>query len=292
MRTALTEKDLRAQQTAQQPQVQTFTASGGQPPAPTQQPTQSPQQSVSEQILKFIPAEVIAFYLPALTAVAGLKTAADGTTTTLYTYTIWIVFIAGLVATFGYIYRSAHKDLTDNKIPNPNMRGLVKAGLSTFAFLIWAIYLGGPFASALSGSGQPINAVIGTLLILGFTLANPFLYDALPFPNTTSDLSIVSKDYDKSITNALGKVKSVTVRNHSGDDISLTKISLYAKTAGRKSELAASKKFQTPQIIKANTQTPITEDLYFMDPSAKNHYIEIETTKGAIVKSNQFDSTK
>jgi hypothetical protein len=259
--------------------------------APSTAATAEKEQGVAEQIVKFIPAEVIAFYLPALAAVAGLK-ATDGSVTPQYTNTLWIVFVVGLIATFAYMYRGAHSDLVSHKIPNPIMRGLAKAIISTFAFAFWAIYLGGPFAGTSNASTQALNTIYGTLFILGFTLASPFIYDSLPFPNSSSDLSIVNKiDYKATKPNDLGQVNKVTVRNHTSEDIKLVKISLYWMKNSFQKALAASKKLDLA--VKPSSELAIDKlDLVFMDCDSKIHYLEVETANGCILKSQPFDSTK
>jgi hypothetical protein len=291
MRTPITKRDLRAQEAEAPAPVQ---AVAGAPAAPTAEKTD--QQSVAEQIVKFIPAEVIAFYLPALAAVAGLKPT-DGSISTLYTNTLWIVFVAGIIATLAYMYRSAYNDLAKQKIPNPKMRSLAKAVISTFAFGIWALYLGGPFAATnststtVNASGQALYTIFGTLLILGFTLANPFIYDSIPFPNSSDDLSIVTIEHKKTTKpNDLGQVNSVTLRNHTSEDIRITKISLYWRKNDFEKALAASKKISI--IIPANSELKIAENLAFMDYDSKIHYLELETADGIILKSQPIDSTK
>ena len=289
MRTPITKNDLTAQQ------IGTQKVAGAQKVAPANV-EKAEEQGVAEQIVKFIPAEVIAFYLPAIAAVAGLK-AADGSVTPLYTNTLWIVFGAGVIASLFYMYSSSHNDLVKNNIPNPMMRSLAKAIISTFAFAIWALYLGGPFAASVSTSagtvspsGQALTTIYGTLLILGFTLANPFIYNSLPFPNSSSDLSIVNKEYTATKSNVLGKVNNVTMRNHTSEEIKLTKASLYWKKNYFQKPLAASKKIN--QTVPANSELIIKEKLSFMDLKSKMHYLEIETANGCIIRNPPFDSTK
>ncbi len=132
---------------------------------------QKQPDSYSEQIVKNIPAEVVAFYIPALGA------AAAGKEIIKYDYVVWAIFGLALVGTFVYMRKSAKKDLMDNKVKQHiGQKAFWKSVIATVAFVIWAFYLGGPFTSIAGYS------IYGTLLILGYTFITPALYDAIPIP--------------------------------------------------------------------------------------------------------------
>jgi hypothetical protein len=160
MRTALSNRDLRARE------------------GKDREPEKSETQSYTEQIIKYIPAEVVAFYIPALAAAIDLKSTTTGTATTssVYGNVLWVIFSLAFLGMIIYGYKTAKKDLTDQKIDNVPQRSLLKTAISTLAFVIWAIYLGGPFV------GIQGYATYGTLAILGFTFFTPAIYDAIPIP--------------------------------------------------------------------------------------------------------------
>jgi len=157
MRTALSRKDLDLEtQRAQQPP----------PPAVTDK-----LDSYPEKIIKNIPSEVIAFYIPAIGAAAAGKDLIN------YDFVIWVIFLVALVGTFVYMRKTATKDLIENKVTEHiGQKVFWKSVLATVAFLIWALYLGGPFVSIAGYS------TYGTLLILGYTFFTPAIYDAIPIP--------------------------------------------------------------------------------------------------------------
>lgn len=169
MRTALSNKDLNA---INQPEVARALAERA------KEPPKTDAQSYAEQIVKYIPAEVVAFYIPALGVATGLKPTTTGTETTssAYGYVVWAIFLLALVGTFMYMLKNAKTELEEKKIDNVGERSLLKAAISTLAFFIWALYLGGPFV------GIEGYATYGALAILGFTFITPALYDAVPIP--------------------------------------------------------------------------------------------------------------
>jgi len=129
------------------------------------------EPSYIEQILKNIPAEVIAFYIPALGAAAAGKDTIEAT----YGYLVWAIFFLALLGTFVYTRRNAKKDLK-GKVKYVEQRAFWKAVIATVAFFIWALYLGGPLA------GITGHETYGTLAIMGFTFFTPVVYDAIPVP--------------------------------------------------------------------------------------------------------------
>lgn len=135
------------------------------------------EQSYTEQILKYIPAEVVAFYIPALAAAANLKPPANGATTiSAHDIVVWVVFLLGLVGTVIYIHKQAIEELTRAQIDHVKQRARLKAVMSCFAFGFWALYLGGPFV------GIEGYETYGTLAILGYTFLTPAIYDFVPIP--------------------------------------------------------------------------------------------------------------
>jgi hypothetical protein len=133
------------------------------------------KQKLYEQILKYIPLEVVAFYVPALAALATLKTLYFGTTTPSVTFDIftWIIFLLAFAGTFYYIYQTATADLKNKNIENKKERAAIKAGISTVAFIIWAITLGGPWSFLV------YYEAIGALTIPTFTFLSPIIYDLI-----------------------------------------------------------------------------------------------------------------
>jgi len=168
MRTALSKTDLKA---VKQDEIAMLAES-------EKEAAKTEAQSYTEQILKYIPAEVVAFYIPALGAAAALKptTTGTGTTSSAYGYVVWLIFLLALVGTFIYTHKNSKTELKQKKIDNVGQRSLLKAAISTLAFLFWALYLGGPFV------GIEGYATYGTLAILGFTFFTPAIYDSVPIP--------------------------------------------------------------------------------------------------------------
>jgi hypothetical protein len=129
------------------------------------------EDSLSEQIVKNIPVEVVSFYITALGAAAAGKELIN------YDVVVWAIFGLGLVGTFVYMHKKAKEDLVNNRVThNTGQRAFWKSAISAVAFVIWALYLGGPFVSITGYS------IYGTLLILGYTFITPALYDAIPIP--------------------------------------------------------------------------------------------------------------
>jgi hypothetical protein len=68
--------------------------------------------------------------------------------------TLWIAFVAGVAITFVWTWEQTSKQ----GLP-PDWKQIV---ISTFAFVVWVIALGGP--------PFEINTAIGAILLIGFTL--------------------------------------------------------------------------------------------------------------------------
>ena len=172
MRSALSKKDLEAKNSV----VKAAEAAEG-------EEKKTEPQSYTEQILKYLPAEVIAFYIPALTVAATLKPTTVGAQSTSYNLALPIIFLIALIGTFVYMRKNAKEALTKEGIDNVEQRSILKAAISTLAFFIWAFYLGGTFA------GIEGYATYGTLGILGFTFLTPAIYDSIPIPFPTGTKS-------------------------------------------------------------------------------------------------------
>jgi hypothetical protein len=178
MRTALSDKDLEARRAVEalkgeekkiELQKAVEALKGEEKP-----PEDPDRQKLQEQILKYVPLEVVGFYVPSLAALATLKTLYFGTTDPplIYYFFPWIIFSIATGGTFYYIYKTSVEDLKKKKIPSPEQRAWVKAGISSVAFLIWAITLGGPWSFLVHFEA------IGALLIPAFTFLSPIIYDS------------------------------------------------------------------------------------------------------------------
>lgn len=86
--------------------------------------------SYETKLMKFIPGEIVSFYV-ALDAVVKTSTHGAGETQEAY----WFIFIVCLIGTPLYLWKvgKAHKAL--------------QLFISTFAFAVWIFALGGPFES-------------------------------------------------------------------------------------------------------------------------------------------------
>lgn len=228
-----------------------------------------------EQIVKFIPAEVIAFYIPAIAAASGFNAKAqENQILPEYTYALWIIFIVGLIGTLAYMYKSSHDGLIKEKILNPVMRASAKAVISAIAFIIWAFYLGGAFA------GINYQPIIGPLLIVGFTFANPLLYSAIPFPDKTYDLKfdqIVVKKTQKGIP---GYVKTFEIKNRCSENVKIGLVRLYGlNVLGQR---IRPYEIDANQIAEADASLPFTKQMDFVDSKVKKHILVAETSRGKI----------
>jgi hypothetical protein len=194
----------------------------------------STPDSYADQILKYIPAEVVAFYVPALTTVALLrapKTAIDSSGATVVngsvpTLSYWagalIIFFAGLICTYIYISKKSEATLLSEGIADPKGRAVLKGIISSVAFFIWAIYLGGLFESI----GNYV--VYGTLGILGFTLVAPAIYDDLA-NRIFTPFQALKIDGVRPDPNDPKIIKTVTVSSTIGIPIKVTLLELYEK---------------------------------------------------------------
>ncbi|MGB8215948.1 MAG: hypothetical protein WCE94_01495 [Candidatus Methanoperedens sp.] len=81
-----------------------------------------------ERVIKYIPAEVVAFYLFLIGIVNG-----EGIPSETKPLILWIIVVVGTVATWLYLLRVQ------------NVHKIVQLIITTGAFLVWAFALGGPF---------------------------------------------------------------------------------------------------------------------------------------------------
>jgi hypothetical protein len=116
------------------------------------------------RIVKYVPAEVVAFYLAAdklfaqAPALTGANLAEIFVAKNLYWFSV-AVFVLGLIGTPLYLWRQA----------GPGDPWQVHAGVSTVAFVIWAYAVQG-------GIFVPIySAAIAGLLVLVFTFVSGFI---------------------------------------------------------------------------------------------------------------------
>ena len=152
MRSVITDKDL-AKMSARVP------TKGLAPPPP---PTQKPDDYVS-QLTKFIPSEVVSFYVAIFAAAGAVTGIASGT--------YWIMFLMGLVATLFFTLASNKKELRADQIPGVYSKTVI----STVAFFVWAFTLGAPFTSF-----SWYHPFYGTMLLMFYTLLAPKLYELIP----------------------------------------------------------------------------------------------------------------
>jgi hypothetical protein len=235
-----------------------------------------------EQIAKYIPVEVIAFYLPAIAAATSFNISTVATEVSPeYTLVLWIIFIAGIIGSFAYMYRNAHRDLVKENILNPVMRASVKAIISSFAFFIWAFYLGGPFKDIT------FQSAIGVLLILFFTFANPFMYDLVPFPNNNGLLSVTVGKIEQTTKGTKvvpGNISDITILNRSCENIQLGKATLYWKKNPLQKISTYELELNGTAVLANSSQTILKNMQFSESENAKTHILEIQTSKG-IVKS-------
>jgi hypothetical protein len=101
-----------------------------------------------DKVIKYIPADIVAAWV----AVTGIvKGAGEGVNPVI---TLWIAFMAGVAITFVWTWKQTSKE----GLP-PVWKQII---ISTFAFVVWVIALGGP--------PFEINTTIGAILLIGFTL--------------------------------------------------------------------------------------------------------------------------
>ena len=156
MRAVITEKDLRKMK-EELPKNAT---------AEQTEPTEQKPDDYVAQLAKFIPVEIISFYV----AIFAAATAAKSTLPSYDTIT-WVMFFMGFFATLIFTLAINKKELKPQATP-----GLYsKAVISTGAFVVWAFTLGAPFTTF-----SWYNPFYGTLSLAFYTLVAPKLYELVP----------------------------------------------------------------------------------------------------------------
>lgn len=118
--------------------------------APTDsQPGKLRADAYSDRLLKYVPAEVIALYL-ALEAIVRGHTGAAGIE--------WVALAAGVVGTPLYLYRKGHVTRRTQLV------------ISTLAFLVWVLAIGGPFSNM-----SWYSPAYGAVLLIIFTFFVPLI---------------------------------------------------------------------------------------------------------------------
>jgi len=111
---------------------------------------------------KFIPAEVVAFFVGAF---GILELAKEGDPVELLA---WAIFVACFVATIAYTYGSAQRD-------EVHIGKVAKTILTTIAFIIWAFNIEG-----FTANMPDYNSLYGSLALLAFTTFAPDIYKLIP----------------------------------------------------------------------------------------------------------------
>ena len=105
-----------------------------------------------DRVIKYIPSDVVGAWLAVTGIIKSLEPGASNPPVQ------WIAFIVGVILTAGWTWRQT----TEPMQPTATVQIL----MSTIAFVVWVIALGGPFAT-LPG----YKDYYGSLLLIGFTVA-------------------------------------------------------------------------------------------------------------------------
>jgi phosphoglycerol transferase MdoB-like AlkP superfamily enzyme len=125
--------------------------------ATTPQPAPTQEDDFVSQVVKYIPAEIVAAYV----TLQGMLTSATSPNS-IPSLVGWLVFLGLLVLTPLYTWRfSSVKGL-----PPPYTQIVI----ATVGFVVWVFTLGGPF-KALSW----YNSIYGSILLIFFTLIPPLV---------------------------------------------------------------------------------------------------------------------
>lgn len=100
-----------------------------------------------DKVVKYIPTDIVAAWVAVTGIVKGAANINPATT-------LWIAFVAGVAITFVWTWRQTSKSGQP-----PVWKQII---ISTFAFVVWVIALGGP--------PFELNSAIGAILLIGFTL--------------------------------------------------------------------------------------------------------------------------
>lgn len=159
MRAVITEKDLAAMnKRLEQPGAR---ATDEQKAAAAQK-----EDDYVAQLAKFVPVEVIAFYVAMSAAATTVKS-----TLPSYETVTSVMFLMGFFATLIFTLATNKRELRPGDAPGVYS----KAAISTGGFVVWAFSLGAPF-TAISW----YNPFYGTLSLAFYTLVAPKIYELVP----------------------------------------------------------------------------------------------------------------
>ena len=226
----------------------------------------STPDSYTAQIIKYIPAEVVAFYLPAIATAAKL-------TGTANTATLWAIFVAGIVGTFLYMHRTAVNELKSQRVTYSGQRASVKAMIATFAFVIWALFLGGAWSFVTD------YQIYGTLLILVFTLLGPFLYESFHFPLTPN----VKVNFNPTKGTDPGNITEITITNRSPKDLETKELLLICDKGLVNSQPNSTK-------IPSNKTVAIKPNILRFNAAEDIHFVRVKFSDDSSEESAPFSS--
>jgi 4-hydroxybenzoate polyprenyltransferase len=129
-------------------------------------PTEQKPDDYVAHLAKFVPVEVISFYVAMSAAAATAKS-----TLPSYETVAWVMFLMGFFATLIFTLATNKRELRPDKIPGVYS----KAAISTGAFVVWAFSLGAPFTSI-----SWYHPFYGTLSLAFYTLVAPKIYKLFP----------------------------------------------------------------------------------------------------------------
>ncbi|GAC1342783.1 MAG: hypothetical protein NVSMB18_17430 [Acetobacteraceae bacterium] len=105
-----------------------------------------------DKIIKYIPSDVVGAWIAATGVIKSSNSAGHGSSRAL-----WIAFAVGVVATALWTWKQTTE---------PNAPPAIKQiAMSTLAFVVWVVALGGPFATI-----DGYQDYIGSLLLIGYLL--------------------------------------------------------------------------------------------------------------------------
>ncbi len=108
----------------------------------------------TDRIIKLIPAEVVALYI----GLEGILVASGQNSGMIF----WFIFVVCLVGTPVYLMKVA------------NVKNTVQIVISTVAFVIWVLALGGPFATELP---TLYKSIYGAVLVPIYTFFAPMFIE-------------------------------------------------------------------------------------------------------------------
>lgn len=118
--------------------------------------TLATEDTYTERLVKYVPAEVLAFFVPISTQVGDNKVL------------LWVTLVVGIAGTIGYLYLHARKQAAEEKT------GWYFYPLAAIAFLAWAIGTNEQVAG-LVGLSQSSRGVILGLCVFAIPLLDEIL---------------------------------------------------------------------------------------------------------------------